>query len=208
MAFESGRPTKIQKTRRLEPGHLPPVIYPKSSNKTISLPSVLFKFLKQDHKDWVTAYNIATKYNDELPSPPDGVTIGECKEHGNCQPPSDPTSRTVRRITNNDTKDDTKDDTKYDAKDDAKDEAKDDTKDDEKEDSESKQDEEEKPEPKYEPDSDLGTLDEANKKDNSTKSIRFNQGLGRTRRLANLVDYGLDDISSTTTISTDYDIYS
>ena len=62
---------------------LPSVIHPSTKWKTIMIPSNLWPAVKDEHRKFVLDYDIAARASEPLPSPPDGVTVGEAKEEGN-----------------------------------------------------------------------------------------------------------------------------
>jgi hypothetical protein len=58
-------------------GSLGKVVHPNLKGIIHIQPSMIWHALQPEHQKWVLSYNAAVRHNEELPSPPSGVTIGK-----------------------------------------------------------------------------------------------------------------------------------
>ena len=86
---ETGKTQPASKRRRVErknkepgTGSLGKVIHPNLKGIIHIQPSMIWHALKPEHQKWVLSYNAAVRHNEELPSPPSGVTIGKAFDDG------------------------------------------------------------------------------------------------------------------------------
>ena len=82
------KPAASKRARRVEVADhqkkpLPSTIHPKLNTKTIMIPGKLWPFVTEEHKKFILSYNQAVRHGEELPSSPDGVTVGPAKADGN-----------------------------------------------------------------------------------------------------------------------------